>query len=235
MSELIKKNFVFSLDCLLAYAHNVYPRERSNRNNKLEYFNLNLQTSEKVYHTVPYKMELMQAFQKAGLEMSPVKLSGFKVKANYKNNSQQDIEISRKSIVTKINEVPFTYDNEVKSASLARKVSILTTTSDTLIHPLKDSKISVKPETYQLYFVESFPIIRLNISSRKQKCIKCGEVPSEIPTGDYCKCGNCNSVLKFSKLSTNLTVKITFSDEEEEITTFNMQLLEILSSVQHHY
>lgn len=94
-----------------------------------------------------------------------------------------------------------------------------------MVRRVNDCNIEAQDPPFPLAFTKSFPVMQLNILSKKQKCLKCGEVPTELPTTNFFKCRKCFSVSRFSNLPTTLTLKVSFEDQEE-VTIFHTQVEE---------
>ena len=68
-----------------------------------------MQTQQITHDAVSFKGEAHEVLQQAADQKSPIKLTGFKRKANFRDNSLQDIEINKCTAVTMLENVPFKY------------------------------------------------------------------------------------------------------------------------------
>lgn len=91
----------------MAYVHDVSPVTKSKKN--VEYFKLKLQEQEQTHEAVSFKPELQETFSDAALTKSPVKITGHRRKANYKDNNIQDVEIGRSAKVILVSNAEFDY------------------------------------------------------------------------------------------------------------------------------
>jgi len=67
----------------LAYVHNVSPIKKSKRSH-VDYFNCKLQCKDMTYDSVSFKSEAHSILNTAADQKSPIKLTGYKRKANFR-------------------------------------------------------------------------------------------------------------------------------------------------------
>jgi len=70
---------------------------------------MQLQTDTENVNTVSFKPELQETFKEASTNKSPVKISGHKRRANWRDNTVQDIEIGRNAKVKLMENAHFAY------------------------------------------------------------------------------------------------------------------------------
>ena len=80
---------------MTAYVHNISPVKKSRGNNKIEYYNMNLQTEANNFRSVSHRIDLHKRFSDAAQSKSPVKITKFKHVANFFNKELKDVEINR--------------------------------------------------------------------------------------------------------------------------------------------
>jgi len=69
------------------------------KSGKTEYYNFTVQTEESTHEGVSFRMDLRKKLETSESNKSPIKLRNIKRKANWKNNTLQDIEINRHTTV----------------------------------------------------------------------------------------------------------------------------------------
>jgi len=74
------------------------------------------------YDSVSFKSEAHSILNTAADQKSPIKLTGYKRKANFRDNTLQDIEINKKTAVTLMENAPFKYSSA--SVPLAKTVTL---------------------------------------------------------------------------------------------------------------
>lgn len=92
---------------MLAYVHNLSPVKKSKR--QVSYFNCHLQSENQSFEAVAFKAELHESMKESNENRSPIKISGFKRRANFRNNQQQDIELNKMTKITMLSEAPFKF------------------------------------------------------------------------------------------------------------------------------
>ena len=92
---------------MLAYVHNLSPVKKSKR--QVSYFNCQLQSQNQSFEAVAFKAELHESMKESTENKSPIKISGFKRRANFRDNQQQDIELNKMTKITMLSEAPFKY------------------------------------------------------------------------------------------------------------------------------
>ena len=110
---------------MLAFVHNVSPVKKS-QNKRVEYFNCQLQTQDQTYQAVSFKLDHKSTLDEASDSKSPVKLSGFKRKANYRNNNIQDVEINKKTNITLLDSTKVSFTHHVAEGEMADIVDVKT-------------------------------------------------------------------------------------------------------------
>ena len=101
--------YYFIIDEIYAYVHNLSPLKKSRK--QVTYFNCDLQTNEETYGAVSFKSDFHSVLTETSANKSPVKITGFKRRANFRNNIVEDIELNHRSSVTVLSpaEVSFEY------------------------------------------------------------------------------------------------------------------------------
>ena len=95
---------------LVSYVHSVSPVKKAKRSG-IEYFNFKVQTENNVHEGVSFNVNIKEPLDDASAQKSPVKIKHFKQKANYRDNSKTDIELSQKSSVTLLRDTSLPYRN----------------------------------------------------------------------------------------------------------------------------
>ena len=85
---------------MLAYVHGVSPVKRAKQDSCMQYYDMKIQTENKVYHSVSYRLDLKDKLVDAAESKSPVKIRKFKLKTNLFDSGKQDVEINRVTEVT---------------------------------------------------------------------------------------------------------------------------------------
>ena len=113
---------------MIAFVHRVSDLHKSPTKN-INYFNFDLQSKEETIRAVAFKKELKETFDSAGSNKTPLKLTGFKRKADHFNQSLQNIEINSRTTITLLTQdnVDFKHDagKPLKSAKLTSVKEIL--------------------------------------------------------------------------------------------------------------
>ena len=91
--------FFISDEELVAYVHEVSPVKKKRTNENVTYFNFKLQCEEEVYQGVSFKQDLKEPMTEAAASKSPIKITGHRKRANFRNNSIQDVEMGRNAKV----------------------------------------------------------------------------------------------------------------------------------------
>lgn len=112
--------FLGEEDSLTCYIHDLSPVKKA-RSGNTEYYNFTVQTKQNVHQGVSFRMDLRDKLEKATEEKSPVKLKNFKRKVNWKDNSQQDIEINRN---TKIEDSQAGFPHKKIKRDIAKQLKI---------------------------------------------------------------------------------------------------------------
>ena len=102
------------IETLIAYVHNVTPVKPAKRNPSMKYFNLKLQSPSKSYRSVCFYDDYHDKLEEFSKSKSPIKLSGIKRKMNFYNPSEEDIEISKKTVIEAVDddEISFSYESD---------------------------------------------------------------------------------------------------------------------------
>ncbi|XP_057291643.1 uncharacterized protein LOC130614240 [Hydractinia symbiolongicarpus] len=105
---------------LTCYLHDLSPVKRA-RNSSVGYYNFTVQTDETVHRGVSFRMDLRDKIEKAAESKSPVKLVNYKRKANWKDNSLQDIEVNRNTRLEEC-KAGFAHKNIKKDVAKRQKI-----------------------------------------------------------------------------------------------------------------
>ena len=76
------------LDSLIVYIHDLATIRTAQRND-IKYFNMHLQSPDKIYRSVSYRHELREIFCKVQESKSPIKLTGVKRKLSYLDHTKK--------------------------------------------------------------------------------------------------------------------------------------------------
>ena len=96
------------LDSLIVYVHDVTTAKTVQRNDK-NYFNMHLQSTDKIYQSVSYRQELHKIFCKALESKRPIKLTSIRRKLNFLDHTKKDIEINNTTKLQIIENASFPY------------------------------------------------------------------------------------------------------------------------------
>ena len=101
-------------DALIVYFHDVTTIRTAQRND-IKYFNMHLQSPDKIYRSVSYRQELHEIFCKAKESKCPIKLTSVKRKLNYLDHTKEDIEINNTTKLQVIENAAFPYVTSLDS------------------------------------------------------------------------------------------------------------------------
>ena len=102
------------------YIHDVSPVKKSKKGN--QYYNFKLQTNKTTHQGVSFTTSSRAILEEAAEKKSPVKLAGYKRKANFRDNNLQDIEINRRTSITLLDRAGFDY--KVQNSSSAAMTNV---------------------------------------------------------------------------------------------------------------
>ena len=91
--------------------------------NGVRYYNFKFQTKDDVIDSVGYSKDLKSTIDDAVASKSPVKLKNYKRKANYRDNTKQDIELGYKAKVQLLERIDFESKSPTSKSS-ASKVNV---------------------------------------------------------------------------------------------------------------
>ena len=108
----------------MCYIHELSPIKKA-RSGKTEYYNFTVQSKDSYHHGVSFRMDLREEFEQSASQKSPVKLKNIKRKANWKDNTKQDIEVNRTTKLEIAKSANFPFKKVKKDIAQITKIKLI--------------------------------------------------------------------------------------------------------------